>query len=120
MIEALQTSDKNNVATPANWFPGMPVVLPSPKTFKELKKRLSECQDNKNCTCFNWYLCFMPDKNLNYTSTDNLVDNNMSQNKRPYISQNSFRPQISGSNNQINEMKKCPKINHIVNGICFR
>ncbi len=114
IIEALQTSDKNNVATPANWFPGMPVVLPYPKTFKELKKRLSECQDNKNCTCFNWYLCFMPDKNLNYTSTDNLVDNNMSQNKRPYISQNSFRPQISGSNNQINEMKKCPKINHIV------
>ena len=40
IIEALQTSDRENVATPANWFPGMPLILPYPKTYKELKNRL--------------------------------------------------------------------------------
>ena len=36
-MDALQTSDKHNVATPANWKPGDPVVVPAPKTQKKLK-----------------------------------------------------------------------------------
>lgn len=76
IIEALQTSDKNNVATPANWFPGMPVVLPSPKTFKELKQRLMECSNSQSCNCIDWYLCFMPDKNLPTASEGEVLDDN--------------------------------------------
>ncbi len=32
LIDALQTSDQNGVATPANWKPGDKVIVPAPKT----------------------------------------------------------------------------------------
>lgn len=32
---------ENNIVTPANWFPGMPVILPYPKNYKELKIELT-------------------------------------------------------------------------------
>lgn len=32
LIDALQTSDKHGVATPANWKPGDKVIVPAPKT----------------------------------------------------------------------------------------
>ena len=72
IIEALQTSDRDNVVTPANWFPGMPVVLPYPKTYKELKNRVKNC--DKNCTYVDWYLCFVPDKNLEISNDNNCID----------------------------------------------
>lgn len=62
IIEALQTSDRDNVSTPANWFPGMPVILPYPKTYRELKDRVNSCH-NEDSSCMDWYLCFVPDKN---------------------------------------------------------
>ena len=34
IIEALQTSDRDNVVTPANWFPGTLIILPYPKLIK--------------------------------------------------------------------------------------
>ena len=40
IIDSLQTVDKCNVVTPANWLPGTPVLLPPPKTFKELQGRI--------------------------------------------------------------------------------
>ena len=61
IIDALQTSDRDNVVTPANWLPGMPVILPPPKTCKELKNRVKSC--TKEYKCMDWYLCFMPDSN---------------------------------------------------------
>ena len=60
IIDALQTADEQNVVTPANWLPGMPVILPYPKTYKELKERINSC--NANQSCMDWYLCFVPDK----------------------------------------------------------
>ena len=53
LIKALQTTDKHQVATPANWQPGDKVVVPAPKTADEMVKRLTEGYE-----CKDWYLCF--------------------------------------------------------------
>ncbi|MGB4236169.1 MAG: peroxiredoxin [Methanoregulaceae archaeon] len=53
LVKALQTTDKYNVATPADWQPGDKVVVPSPKNKAEMDKRLTEGYE-----CKDWYLCF--------------------------------------------------------------
>jgi len=53
IIDALQTTDKNKVATPANWQPGDPVVVPPPGTTEQAEERTKEGYD-----CKDWYLCF--------------------------------------------------------------
>ncbi|SNY19476.1 AhpC/TSA family protein [Orenia metallireducens] len=53
LIKALQTADKYNVATPANWRSGDPVIVPPPKTTKEAEQRLKQGYD-----CKDWYLCY--------------------------------------------------------------
>lgn len=58
LLIALQTSDKYGVATPANWMPGEPVVVPAPKTYEELLKRV---EGEEGLCCVDWYLCY---KNL--------------------------------------------------------
>jgi peroxiredoxin (alkyl hydroperoxide reductase subunit C) len=40
-IDALQTADKNGVACPVNWKPGDKVIVPPPKTEKEVDDRLA-------------------------------------------------------------------------------
>ena len=60
IVDALQTSDKNKVVTPANWLPGCPVLLPPPKTFKELQERITNC--DKEYKCLDWYICFIEDE----------------------------------------------------------
>jgi len=52
IIDALQTTDKNGVATPANWHPGDMVVVPPPKTQEGAEERLKEGYE-----CTDWYLC---------------------------------------------------------------
>ena len=42
LVTALQTSDKNGVATPCNWQPGEKVIVPPPATAEALEKRLGE------------------------------------------------------------------------------
>lgn len=42
IVEALQTSDKNGVATPCNWQPGDKVIVPPPQTADAAEKRLGE------------------------------------------------------------------------------
>ncbi len=42
LVEALQTSDKNGVATPENWQPGDKVIVPPPATQEAAAKRKSE------------------------------------------------------------------------------
>jgi peroxiredoxin (alkyl hydroperoxide reductase subunit C) len=53
IIDALHTTDKHKVATPANWKPGDPVVVPSPGTTEQAEERTKEGYD-----CKDWYLCF--------------------------------------------------------------
>lgn len=52
IIDSLQTVDKHKVATPANWRPGDPVVLPPPQTTEAAEQRMKEGYD-----CVDWYLC---------------------------------------------------------------
>ncbi|MBN1862534.1 MAG: peroxiredoxin [Dehalococcoidales bacterium] len=53
IIDALQTTDANKVATPANWRPGDKVVVPPPTTQEMAEERLKE----KGYECVDWYLC---------------------------------------------------------------
>ncbi len=41
ILQALQTADKNGVACPVNWVPGDKVIVPPPKTEKEVADRLA-------------------------------------------------------------------------------
>jgi len=41
-LEALQMSDKHNVAMPLDWKKGDKVILPAPKNLKEMKERLED------------------------------------------------------------------------------
>jgi len=52
LVDALQTADKHKVATPANWQPGEPVVVPPPTTVEQAEERLKEGYE-----CKDWYLC---------------------------------------------------------------
>ena len=42
LLQALQTSDANGVATPENWCPGKPVIVPPPKTAEAADNRASD------------------------------------------------------------------------------
>jgi peroxiredoxin 2/4 len=52
LIRALQTTDAHGVATPANWQPGEPVIVPPPRTQELAEARLAEGFD-----CKDWYFC---------------------------------------------------------------
>jgi peroxiredoxin 2/4 len=52
MIDALQTSDNHQVATPANWQPGDKVIVPAPKTQDGAETRVNEGYEYVD-----WYLC---------------------------------------------------------------
>lgn len=56
LVDALQTSDRDGVACPANWRPGDDVVLPAPRTQAELDARLAD--DTVKLT--DWYLATVP------------------------------------------------------------
>ena len=60
VIKALQTADCNESATPANWFPGEPVIISAPSTHEELKKRKEQIEKEKNG--ISWYLSFKESK----------------------------------------------------------
>ncbi|NLG99405.1 MAG: peroxiredoxin [Chloroflexi bacterium] len=51
LIDALQTSDKYQVATPANWQPGDKVVLPAPNTIELVEQRFES-----DLEIVDWYL----------------------------------------------------------------
>jgi peroxiredoxin 2/4 len=53
LLEALQTTDAQKVATPANWRPGFPTIQPAPTTVSGAMERLSS-----GGNCMDWYLCY--------------------------------------------------------------
>ena len=52
IIDALQMTDENKVATPANWKPGDMVVVPPPNTQEMAEERVKQGYE-----CVDWYLC---------------------------------------------------------------
>lgn len=55
LVDALQTTDAHQVATPANWQPGDAVIVPAPRTTEEVEQRLAAGYE-----CVDWYLCRKP------------------------------------------------------------
>lgn len=53
VVDALQTADANAVATPANWRPGDPVIVPAPLTQADAEKRAAGAQ---GLEVTDWYL----------------------------------------------------------------
>ncbi|WP_018085362.1 peroxiredoxin [Desulfurispora thermophila] len=52
LIDALQTTDKHKVGTPANWRPGERVIVPPPATQEGAEERMAEGYE-----CKDWYFC---------------------------------------------------------------
>lgn len=52
LIQALQTSDRHAVATPAGWKPGEKVIVPPPRSLEAAAERLERGYD-----CVDWYFC---------------------------------------------------------------
>jgi len=52
LVNALQTSDANGVATPEAWQPGDPVIVPPPADMEAVEARLDEGYE-----CTDWYFC---------------------------------------------------------------
>ena len=57
LLQALQTTDKDKVVTPANWLPGQPALVPPPKTYSELEQRATD-PSSLNLNCKDWYMCY--------------------------------------------------------------
>ena len=57
LVDALQTTDRDKVSTPANWLPDQSVIIPPPKTYSELLQRQQKMQ-NGGLSCKDWYLCY--------------------------------------------------------------
>lgn len=51
LIDALQTTDTHGIATPADWRPGDPVIVPPPKTIEGAAERVK----SPGLECADWY-----------------------------------------------------------------
>lgn len=56
LIVAMQTSDKHQVATPADWQPGEEVIVPPPGSCGAAKERVES--SDPAVRCVDWFLCF--------------------------------------------------------------
>ena len=57
LLSALQTTDRDHVVTPANWQPGQPTLVPTPKTYDELLSRENN-PGAQSLACEDWFLCY--------------------------------------------------------------
>ncbi len=55
MVIAMQKSDKEGIATPANWQPGEDVIIPPPGSCGIAKERV---KDEPGKYCLDWFMCF--------------------------------------------------------------
>jgi len=55
VIKALQTTDHFGVATPADWQPGDPVIVPIPENVSSMQERKDA--HTKGTTCQDWFFC---------------------------------------------------------------
>ena len=56
ILIAMQTSDKFDCATPANWKPGEPVIIPPPGSCGSAAERLKNAS-KEDYDCLAWFLC---------------------------------------------------------------
>ena len=56
LLIAMQTSDANNIATPADWQPGEDVIVPPPGSCGVAKERVEKA--GKDYYCLDWFMCF--------------------------------------------------------------
>lgn len=61
IVLALQKTDKDKVATPADWRPGHDVIVSAPGTCGAAKERMAENAPDTNCQ--DWFICLKKDKN---------------------------------------------------------
>lgn len=59
LLIAMQTSDANKVATPADWQPGDDVIVPPPGSCGAAKERVEQAAA-EGYNCVDWFLCFKP------------------------------------------------------------
>ncbi|WP_198950271.1 peroxiredoxin [Kineosporia sp. A_224] len=55
MVVALQTADEFGVATPADWRPGEPVIVPPPGSCGTAKERMDGAVEGVECV--DWFFC---------------------------------------------------------------
>lgn len=60
IILALQKTDKDSCATPADWRPGDDVIVPPAQTVEKAEERVKEGKDGDYC--LDWFMCFKKDK----------------------------------------------------------
>ena len=60
LVIAMQKSDKEGIATPANWNPGDDVIIPPPGSCGTAKERVESRQEGQYC--LDWFMCLRKDK----------------------------------------------------------
>ncbi len=60
VVLGLQKSDRDGVATPADWRPGDDVIIPPPGSCGLAKERVTN--QDENTYCLDWFLCFKKEK----------------------------------------------------------
>lgn len=58
LLMAMQTTDANGVATPADWQPGDDVIIPPPGSCGTAKKRVEK--SGKEVKIYDWFFCTKP------------------------------------------------------------
>ncbi|MBF0217128.1 MAG: peroxiredoxin [Candidatus Omnitrophica bacterium] len=56
LLIAMQTSDANQIATPADWQPGDDVIIPPPGSCGAAKDRVEK--SGTDYYCLDWFICF--------------------------------------------------------------
>lgn len=60
LLTALQKTDEEDIATPANWEPGEDVIVPPPGSCGTAEERMQS--EDEDTYCLDWFICFKKDK----------------------------------------------------------
>lgn len=118
IIDSLQTVDCDKVVTPANWIPGLPVLVPPPNTYQKLKERVANPEGK---CCFDWYLCFTEsNKCLNDSKVPQIGNNMQLQNMQMHNMQMHNMQNMGGMQhmqnmNMMNNMESMGSMNNMSN-----
>lgn len=61
MIIAMQKTDKEHIATPANWAPGEDVIIPPAGDYDTAEQRSESTEEGMYC--LDWFICFKKESN---------------------------------------------------------